>query len=155
MSHADPAATEELAAAIERLRRLGARLWRQIEQELGLSPVHAHVLEAIDEGASQVSSVAEICGRHVSSASRLVDALVSRGLVTRVEDPADRRAVLLDLTDEGERTIRGIAAAHREFLGRVVARMDDADVDALAASMSRLADTAERVAEEESGVLLP
>lgn len=155
MSDPHSTATEELAAATERLRRLGARLWREIEQELGLSPVHAHVLEAIDEGATQVSTVAEVCGRHVSSASRLVDALVSRGLVTRVEDRHDRRAVVLGLTDEGEDAIRGIATAHREFLGRVVDRMDDADVKLLAATMSRLADTAELVAEEELGAALP
>jgi DNA-binding MarR family transcriptional regulator len=31
----------------------------------------------------------------------MIDGLVGRGVVTRVEDPADRRAVLISLTDAG------------------------------------------------------
>lgn len=153
MTH--PAATDQLAAATERLRRLSARLWRRIEHDLGLSPVHAHVLEAIAGGATQVSTVAEECGRHVSSASRLVDALVGRGFVTRVEDPSDRRAVVLGLTGSGRRAVRSIVDAHRDFLAMVLVRMDDADVDTLAATLTRFADAAERTADEELEAVLP
>lgn len=146
---------DRMAAATERLRRLSSRLWRHLEAELGLSPVHAHVLEVIADGATQVSTVAEACGRHVSSASRLVDTLVSRGLVTRVEDPTDRRAVLLGLTAAGSRTTARIAEAHRAFLAEVLARMEPDDVTALTASLESFAEAAERTADEELGAGLP
>lgn len=153
MTRAD--AAEQLAAATERLRRLGARVWRHIEDELGLSPMHAHVLEAIGEGATQVSTVADACGRHVSSASRLVDTLVGRGLVTRVEDAADRRAVVLGLTAEGRRAATRITEVQRSFLARVLDRMEPDDVAALTATFARFAEAAELTADEELGASIP
>lgn len=143
------AAAEQLAAATERLRRLSARLWRHIERDLGMSAMHAHVLEAIGNGATQVSAVADACGRHVSSASRIVDTLVGRGLVTREEDPEDRRAVVLGLTAEGEHAAGLIADRHHAFLRRVLGNMPPDEVQALAATLSRFAETAERTVDEE------
>lgn len=142
-------AAQQLAEATERLRRIGARVWRRIEQDVGLGPMHAYVLEAIAQGATQVSAVADTCGRHVSSASRLVDALVGRGLVTRIEDPSDRRAVVLGLTESGERAARRIAAAHHAFIADVLSRMPPRDVEALTQTLTRFAETAERTVDEE------
>jgi DNA-binding MarR family transcriptional regulator len=39
--------------------------------------------------------------------SRIVDALVERGLVSRVTDPRDRRSVRIMATDDGARLITG------------------------------------------------
>jgi DNA-binding MarR family transcriptional regulator len=39
--------------------------------------------------------------------SRIVDALVERGLVSRVADPRDRRSVRIMATDEGKRLLTG------------------------------------------------
>lgn len=44
--------------------------------------------------------------------SRLIDRLVSRGLVTRTTDPADRRAVLVTLTDAGAAAQRRTGRRH-------------------------------------------
>lgn len=142
------AAAEQLAVATERLRRLGARLWRRIEQDLGMSAVHAHVLEAVSDGATQVSMVADICGRHVSSASRIVDTLVGRGLITRQEDPTDRRAVVLALTDEGECAADRITEVHQDFLTDVLDRLAPEDVELLSATLTRFADAVEQTAQE-------
>jgi len=50
-----------------------------------------------------------------------VDRLVSRALVQRLPDPADRRGVLVRLTDEGRRTVDGALEAlldrEQELLG--------------------------------------
>lgn len=44
--------------------------------------------------------------------SRMVDRLVTRGLVTRETDPEDGRAVLVSLTDDGKRVQREVGRAH-------------------------------------------
>ncbi|MDX1620701.1 MAG: MarR family transcriptional regulator [Nitriliruptorales bacterium] len=117
----------EILDAVERLRRVAGRMWSRIEDEFGISDVQASVLEAVAGGARQVSAVADHCGRHVSSASRVVDALVGRGLLNRSEDPDDRRAVHLTLTDEGERIAQRILAAHAEVLSRSLEQLGPED----------------------------
>ena len=51
----------------------------------------------------RMSDLAGQLGVSVSTATGLVDRLVEASLVRRQEDPADRRAVLVSLTDDGTR----------------------------------------------------
>jgi len=44
--------------------------------------------------------------------SRMVDRLVSRGLVRRMSDPADARGVLVSLTEHGQATQRQVGRGH-------------------------------------------
>jgi DNA-binding MarR family transcriptional regulator len=50
-------------------------------------------------------------------ASLLVDRSVRRGLLSRREDPMDRRRALVSLTDEGQRILDTITEANRRELG--------------------------------------
>ncbi len=134
---------DDVLAGVARLQRVAARLWERIEDELELSEVQAQALAAVGGGARTVSAVADACGRHVSSASRIVDSLVQRELVTRREDRDDRRAVRLDVTASGERTLATVADLHRDQLERSLARLEDGDASDLARLLSRLADAAE------------
>jgi DNA-binding MarR family transcriptional regulator len=64
------------------------------------------------DGAS-LSQMAEHLGATVSSASKIVEALVERGLIARATDADDRRKLALALTDEGEALM---ASAHLRLL---------------------------------------
>lgn len=50
---------------------------------------------------SSVSEVADFCGLHLPCMSRHIDVLVDRQLLTRNQDPNDRRRLQLSLTPEG------------------------------------------------------
>src|SRR5262245_32657391 len=50
----------------------------------------------------QVSDLAEVFGTSMPSMSRAVDGLVKKGLATRVEDPEDRRARQVRITESGK-----------------------------------------------------
>ena len=67
-----------------------------------------------------------------------VDRLVSRSLVERLPDPADRRGVLVRLTDEGLRTVDGaleaLLAREHDLLGG----LDEPDLVRLAGLLRRL-----------------
>lgn len=52
--------------------------------------------------------------------SRMVDRLVARGLVARVTDPADRRGVLLSLTEDGRTMQRRVGGGHAVGVSRAV-----------------------------------
>lgn len=50
--------------------------------------------------------------------SRMVDRLVSRGLIAREQDPADGRAILVSLTDTGAETQRSVGRPHARSVAR-------------------------------------
>jgi DNA-binding MarR family transcriptional regulator len=58
-----------------------------------------------EEGELTVKQVAEFLQRSVSAASRLLDQLVERGLVSRREDAQDRRAKRIAITEQGRKLI--------------------------------------------------
>ena len=58
-----------------------------------------HFLSA--EGAQSVSAIAEHLGLSLAATSHLIDRLVQRDLLTRAEDPNDRRQKRVALSKEG------------------------------------------------------
>lgn len=66
------------------------------------------------KGSYAVSKISEQYDISVAGASQLVDKLVHSGYVQRIEDPHDRRAKLLSLTDKGKELIQlGIEERYR------------------------------------------
>ncbi|MFE6995885.1 MarR family winged helix-turn-helix transcriptional regulator [Microbacterium sp. NPDC057659] len=58
------------------------------------------------------------------SVSRLVDRMVSRGLITKAADPEDGRGSLLTATEDGARTFRVLAASHGRSIAEKMSRLD-------------------------------
>ena len=67
-----------------------------------------------------------------------VDRLADRGLVTRETDPANRRSVLITLTDTGRELIDRAVAAHVDLEDRLLADLDPTERDALAGLLRKL-----------------
>ena len=59
------------------------------------------LFELADSGPLRLGALAERAGATDPTTSRAVDGLVSAGLVARRADPADRRAVLHEATEQG------------------------------------------------------
>lgn len=76
----------------------------------GLStPQFSILMQLHHRGVCGMSEVSEQFGTTPAAASQLVDKLVQNGLIHREEDPNDRRAKSLNLTDKGKELIqRGI-----------------------------------------------
>ena len=84
-------------------------VWNRLEHELWATPNAATLgrfltLKTIAAAAPHAVRINDIAvAQHItlSAASRLVDRLVTDGLVDREPDPTDRRATALRITDEG------------------------------------------------------
>lgn len=74
------------------------------------------------------------------AASRLVDGLVSRGLIER--EPGSGRTVALRLTAEGQAAVRQLLDARRAALDTLVAALDSTERAALEQSLAKLLDRA-------------
>jgi DNA-binding MarR family transcriptional regulator len=86
----------------------------------------------------QVSDLAETFGVSVPSMSRAVDALVKKGLATRVEDVEDRRVRRVAITARGKKVVETLLVVRQagiesfaESLTAAQRRKLDAAVDAL------------------------
>jgi DNA-binding MarR family transcriptional regulator len=87
----------------------------------------------------RVSDIAQALHVDLSVASRQITTLVQAGHVHREADPADRRAHVVRLTDEGRAVLVG---AHRRMvteLQHAIEDWDDAEVLELARGIGRLA----------------
>ena len=74
-------------------------------------------------GDTRLNQLAERLGVTPSSALRMVDRLISAHLVTREENKADRREVLIGLTHEGARLVREVTERRRAEIATIVAAM--------------------------------
>ena len=83
------------------------RGWAQFAKSSGLSmPQFSIVMQLHHNGAFGMSEVSERFEITPAAASQLVDKLVQNGFVQREEDPKDRRAKSLNLTDKGRELVR-------------------------------------------------
>lgn len=91
------------------------RGWGRFAKSTGLSmPQFSVLMQLHYRGACGMSRISEGYDITPAAASQLVDKLVHSGLIQRVEDPNDRRAKLLSLTDKGEELVQqGIEERYR------------------------------------------
>jgi DNA-binding MarR family transcriptional regulator len=89
--------------------------------------------------------------------SRLVDRLVSRGLVRRQPDPADGRGILLALTDAGRAVQHQVGRRHARSVARALAatlsRNDLTQLQAICVNLARQQTATGGRAYDESDVL--
>lgn len=76
-----------------------------------------------NRGETNLSALAEDLDVNSSTAMRMIDRLLGAGLVTRTENPANRREVLLRLTDEGTRLVRTVTDRRRAEIAGIVTAM--------------------------------
>ena len=91
------------------------RGWGLFAKSTGLSmPQFGVLMQLHHKGVCGVSDISERFDISNAAASQLVDKLVQSGFIKREEDPQDRRAKLLNLTDKGKGLIQqGIEERYR------------------------------------------
>ena len=127
----------ELTLLVRRARRAGRAIAAEVHPELDEGG-YAVVVLLSTEGPLHAQRIAEALRLDKSTVSRQVSALCQRGLVARVEDPLDRRAALLTLSEEGRRRLAAVASGRRDVLQRTLADWPDADIRALTQLLARL-----------------
>ncbi len=122
----NPAGIEPQPQQIEAVRAL-ARVSRFLERASDeLSLAHYRVLSAVASGDERASRVAHRLSLGKPAVSAAVDALTSRGLLSRSDVKDDQRATTLALTAEGHALLSRVEADMTERLNQVSARTPDA-----------------------------
>ncbi|BCG85217.1 hypothetical protein MesoLj113c_13270 [Mesorhizobium sp. 113-3-9] len=89
-------------------------------------------------GEARQGAVAEQAGLEGPSLVRLVDLLVAEGLITRREDPSDRRAKILSLTKDGEARMSSINTVLAELRHELVSLIGDDELETASAVLRQI-----------------
>jgi DNA-binding MarR family transcriptional regulator len=119
------ASADELDLILRGSRALvavAARALSPINDVISLSQWRVLVIVTEYEAVS-LSQVAVSLGVHASTATRICDRLVAAGLVSRRDDPSDRRYLALTVTAKGRRLVDRVAAARRRELQQILGRL--------------------------------
>ncbi|MXP21455.1 MarR family transcriptional regulator [Gordonia sp. HNM0687] len=92
----------------------------------------------LDHGPLRMGELAERESIRMPTATALIDGLTKNGLVERTPDPADRRAVLVGLTDHGRTVLDRVRGRRDTILTAALAGLTDDDRAALAAAAPAL-----------------
>jgi MarR family transcriptional regulator, organic hydroperoxide resistance regulator len=111
----------------------------------GLSLAQYHLLEPLAEGPLTNRQLAELAGVASPTATRMVDVLLARRLVTRLEDPVDRRAVLISLTPKGREALAVKVKEYDAVRRRIAAALDPDEQRVATDLLRRLADVIEEL----------
>ena len=108
-----------------------------------LTMPRARLLLAVAQGAAEqastrMSDIAFDLGVTARTITTMVDALERDGLIERVPDQQDRRAISLVLTEAGEESVPHVLNAIEEISASVVAPLSEADQHALRELLVRL-----------------
>ncbi|WP_433253541.1 MarR family winged helix-turn-helix transcriptional regulator [Streptosporangium sp. CA-135522] len=109
------------------------------------SVIQIATLYVLDHSAlPTLRELAERIDRSVSATSRLVDQLVRRGMVDRHEDPDDRRARRIALTESGTDFLRGFERARADAQLKVMAHLTAEEREIVTRAMSLLGEASRR-----------
>jgi len=132
--------TTELSA-VDGLAQLSFLVHGTLERlaaEHGLSITQARLLGVLRDRTPTMKELGRLLGLDKSSTSGLVDRAEARGLVARVPSQTDRRAVLVNLSDEGRSLVSDVAARFETEIDAVLHRLKPRDREALSRLVSRL-----------------
>ncbi|MGK5628808.1 MarR family winged helix-turn-helix transcriptional regulator [Streptomyces sp. URMC 123] len=140
MPSSDPSG--QLAEQLLRLTRRMHRAQKRHLEPLGLTPAQSRLLRTVTyfpepPRMADLAQRLEVVPRAVTT---LVDALEARGSVRRVPDPANRRVIRIELTDEGRATLNALRRARREAAEDILAPLSADQREVLRGLLADLVD---------------
>ncbi|WP_055568031.1 MarR family winged helix-turn-helix transcriptional regulator [Streptomyces atriruber] len=116
------AVTRAVLTASRLLVAVSARSLAEVEDRVTLPQLRMLVVLST-RGATKLVTLAEHLRVAPSTAMRMVDRLIATGLADRRANPRNRRETLLQVTEEGRRTVETVTARRRAEITAIVERL--------------------------------
>ena len=127
---------------------MGRSMHRFMQQakEAGLSmPQIATLMRIHRHGALPVSDISKDMGTTLAATSQMLDRLVLQGLITRSEDPKDRRVRKMALTDKGRAILEASLRARQQWLDDLADTLSPDERDQVIGALRILIDKARAI----------
>src|SRR5512141_138597 len=119
------------------------RGWARHARATGLSmPQFSILMQLFHRGDCGISDISERFEISNAAASQHVDNLVHAGLIGRTEDPRDRRAKQIQLSDKGRALLEHGFDARHQWVDRLAQSVDPKDREKVAEALEILAEAA-------------
>ena len=138
---ADPAAVDAVLTASRSLIAVATRSLGAAAEEVTIAQYRALVVLA-SRGPQRMAALAAALDVAPSTAGRMCDRLVRRGLIRRHRARADRRAVLVSVTAAGRLVVDQATARRRALIGEILGRLPASRQHAVAGALAAFADAA-------------
>ncbi len=140
------AKNETTAKTIEVFWATFPSIWHQIReyiheeaiQNFEITVGQFHALRRIHAGKDSVSTLAADKRASRAAISRVVDVLVNKGWVFRTTNPADRRNVVLALTEEGESLLTAVYQNIGDWMGAKLANLNETELENINTALQNL-----------------
>lgn len=131
MTHVPPEQACSGSALGLLFRQVRDAMWARMERELAASGHDLTfsqfiTIKQLAAGHAGVTDLARAADLNPGAMTRLLDKLEARGLLVRVADPSDRRALHIHLTETGVAMWRDIDQCGQRVRERALQGMDDA-----------------------------
>ncbi|MDE2156538.1 MAG: MarR family transcriptional regulator [Xanthomonadaceae bacterium] len=148
----------QMPAAEARLSRLMLMVGSSLEEELE-AKLKPHKLNHSDfltlmilysrpDGHSTPGELCEFASQGATNMTRIANALVKRGLITRRAGEADRRCVLIHITAAGRRLVQKMLPPLFPRIGAMFTGFSEADKRQLSRLLRKLAHNLDRLSED-------
>ncbi|GAA3771896.1 MarR family winged helix-turn-helix transcriptional regulator [Streptomyces phyllanthi] len=139
-----PDADGLLAEQLLRLTRRVHRIQKRHLERCGLdiTPAQSRLLRTLAHYGSppRMADLAEHLEVVPRAVTTLVDGLEAHGRVRRAPDPANRRVIRIEMTDEGRKALRELRGARRAAAEEILAPLTDEQREVLGALLDTLVD---------------
>lgn len=125
-----------------RLMHASMRGFWHYAREHGLSMTQMFLLRQLqgERSGCNVSMMGEQMGVTSAAVSQTLDRLVQQGLVSRTEDPQDRRNKRIQLTPKGEQVLREVLEARQAWIADLDARLSEDEKALIGRALALLAE---------------
>jgi DNA-binding MarR family transcriptional regulator len=84
-----------------------------------------------NQGTTNFTTLAAALKVTPANMTGIIDRLMEQGLVSRQENPQDRRMLMLRVTEKGENTIAGLRDRRAGYTTKILSRLSDAELNAV------------------------
>jgi DNA-binding MarR family transcriptional regulator len=140
--------TEVIREWSEVFMQRSMRDFKRFMDETGLSFSQISILmRMVHRGSTSVSEVGEQLGVTNAAASQAVDRLVQMGLIERTEDPEDRRAKRLALTQKGRTLIEAGIEARSNWIEGLTDDLTPEQQNRIISALTKITEAARKTTE--------
>jgi DNA-binding MarR family transcriptional regulator len=147
-AHDTDAVVDAVLGASRALVAVAARSLATVADDVTLAQYRA-LIELAARGPQRLADLASALTVERSTATRMCDRLVRKGLVTRERSTEDRRVVRVSLTDAGAELATEVSRRRRAEISRMVRRIPVASRPEVVAALQAFSQPPARVPEQE------